>query len=286
MYKKRDQFYNSSNVIFDGKSPLCKSCIKKMVDAEDIETVYKVLKLLDAPFLYDEWEGAVKKGGYIFGHYMRRINSLPNHSGKTWQDSIFQEDEDDSSQDTYSTNIEDEDFKVTKELLDKWGYGYETEEYLQFERKYQLLKNHYPERTAMHTEALLTYIRYRVKEELATAKGNAKAAKDWGTLAKDAATAAKINPSQLSKADLSDGLDSFSQLVRSVEQAVDVIEILPKFKERPQDKGDFTLWCYVNYVRDLKGLPLAEYEEIYKFYEDRKREYEMNSNKDEKNGIL
>jgi hypothetical protein len=27
-------------------------------------------------------------------------------------------------------------------------------------------------------------------------------------------------------------------------------------------------------VRDLKGLPPAEYEEIYRFYEDRKKEYE------------
>ena len=140
-----------------------------------------------------------------------------------------------------------------------------------------MLKNNYQEKTAMHTEALLTYIRYRVKEELATANNDSKSAKEWGTLAKDAATAAKINPSQLSKSDLTDGLDTFGQLVRSVEQAVDIIPILPKFKERPQDKADFTLFCYVNYIRDLKGLPLVEYSEIYRFYEDRKKEYEESS---------
>src|SRR5690606_34225780 len=106
-------------------------------------------------------------------------------------------------------------------------------------------------------------------------KGDVKDAKDWGALAQKAAQDAKINPSQLSKSDLTDGLDTFGQLVRTVEQAVDIIPILPVFKERPQDKVDFTLLCYINYVRDLKGLPLVEYEEIYKFYEQRKKDYEQ-----------
>jgi hypothetical protein len=137
-----------------------------------------------------------------------------------------------------------------------------------------MLKNNYQEKTAMHTEALLTYIRYRVKEEISTAKNDMKSAKEWGQLAQKAAQDAKINPSQLSKSDLSDGLDTFGQLVRTVEQAVDIIPILPKFKEKPQDKPDFTLWCYVNYVRDLKGLPLVPYQDIYKFYDQRKKDYE------------
>ena len=97
----------------------------------------------------------------------------------------------------------------------------------------------------MHTEALLNYIRYRVKEELSTAKGNVKEAKEWGQLAKDAATAAKINPSQLSKADLSDGLSTFSELSQAVEREVDIIPILPRFKCRPNDALDFNIWCYI-----------------------------------------
>jgi hypothetical protein len=163
---------------------------------------------------------------------------------------------------------------ITDEIINKWGYGYNNEEYKAFENKYSMLRNNYQEKTAMHTEALLTYIRYRVKEEMSTAKNDMKAAKDWGQLAQKAAQDAKINPSQLSKSDLSDGLDTFGQLVRTVEQAIDIIPILPQFKERPQDKVDFTLWCYINYVRDLKGLPLVEYKDIYGFYEARKKEFE------------
>ena len=86
----------------------------------------------------------------------------------------------------------------------------------------------------MHTEALLNYIRYRVKEEIATAKGDVKEAKEWGALAKDAATAAKINPSQLSKADLSDGLSTFSELSQAVEKAVE--KTVEKAAEKPAEK--------------------------------------------------
>lgn len=125
----------------------------------------------------------------------------------------------------------------------------------------------------MHTEALLTYIRYRVKEELATASGNVKDAKDWGEMANKAATNAKINPSQLSKADLTEGLSTFSELSLAIEKEVDIIPILPRFKCRPNDALDFNIWCYVNYERDLSGLPPCSYEDIYAFYDQRKRDY-------------
>lgn len=286
--KRISHFYNSNSKLSDGKSPMCKNCIKSKIDYNDITTIHSILRTLDIPFNIEYWEKAIKSKKDPFGSYMRMANSLRQFQGLTWDDSNFEKENDNNIAGESVTPIKEissQKIKVTNELLEKWGTGYDTEEYLQFERKYQALKNNYPERTAMHTEALLTYIRYRVKEELATAQGNAKAAKDWGTLAKDAATAAKINPSQLSKADLLDGLDSFSQLTRSVEQAVDIIDILPRFKEKPQDKPDFTIWCYVNYIRDLKGLPLAEYRDVYRFYEERKREYELN-NEDDEYGIL
>lgn len=167
--------------------------------------------------------------------------------------------------------------KLDKETLEyleeKWGAGYSTNELIEFEKKYNLLKNNYPEKTAMHSEALKIYVRYRVKEEYATAKGDVKSAKLWGELASKQAQDAKINPSQLSKADLSDGLDTFGQLVRSVEQAVDIIPILPKFKMNYSDLADFTMLCYFNYIRDLKGLPSIEYKDVYNFLEERKKEF-------------
>lgn len=77
----------------------------------------------------------------------------------------------------------------------------------------------------------------------------------------------------MTQADLQGGINSFSEIFKAVEQAVDIIPILPRFKFRPNDALDFNIWCYINYARDLQGLPLCTYEEVYKFYDKRKEEY-------------
>lgn len=278
---KKSSFYNTKNKMYanTGKIPICKNCLKSMVNYDDMESIYSILRQFDIMFDITYWEKAVESRNDTFGKYMTMANSLPQFDNATWKNSVFEistKKEETIVEETETVVLptrQKEEFDVTDDILNKWGFGYQPEEYKAFESKYHMLKNNYQEKTAMHTEALLTYIRYRVKEELATAKGDSKSAKEWGTLAKDAATAAKINPSQLSKSDLSDGLDTFGQLVRTVEQAVDIIPILPKFKRKPQDEVEFTILCYINYVRDLKGLPPAKYEEIYQFYEERKKEY-------------
>lgn len=280
--KAKDRnFYNTDNVLYKkiGKIPVCKQCIKGLIDYNDMETVYSFLRQFDIKFDIEYWIKAEENKNDTFARYMTMANSLPQFEGTSWKDSVFEvsklkNDYNDVIEENSPPPKQTQKEQISQELIVKWGEGYTNEEYRAFERKYSMLKNNYQEKTAMHTEALLTYIRYRVKEELATAKNDMKAAKDWGQLAQKAAQDAKINPSQLSKSDLSDGLDTFGQLVRSVEQAEDIIPILPQFKAKPQDKVDFTIWCYINYIRDLKSLPLASYEEIYAFYEERIKEFE------------
>lgn len=273
-------FYNTKSPMFpSGKAPLCKKCIKEMIDYDDMQSIYDILQSLDLPFIYDIWYRTVdKKPKDVFGNYIRQINSLGQYDGMRYKDSLFEPKS--LGQDSLLRNGSNFSMDVNKreELMFKWG-NYPDDELLAFDRKFEMLKNNYPQKTAMHTEALQNYIRYRVKEELATARNDVSEAQKWGTLADKASERAKINPSQLSKADLSGGLNGFGELSRAVEKAVDIIEILPKFKERPQDVVDFTLLCYINYVRRLKNLPDAEYKDIYHFYEERKEEYKRN-NKD------
>ncbi|WP_310877152.1 hypothetical protein [Priestia megaterium] len=273
--KDRNFYKSSSKWHGDGLFPYCKQCLKDNFNEDDMSSVREILRVLDKPFLPDTWDKAKLNRNETLGTYLKDV--YLNFSDYTYDQSSFGN----TLPSSKKTEKEIEEPKkvnnpievITDDLINKWGEGYDIDQLKAFERKYSLLKNNYQEKTAMHTEALLTYIRYRVKEEIATAQGDIKSAKDWGALAQKAAQDAKINPSQLSKSDLSDGLDTFGQLVRSVEQAKDIIPILPQFKERPQDKVDFALLCYINYVRDLKGLPLATYDEVYAFYEDRKKEY-------------
>jgi len=284
--KKETEYYVSYNPIHKmGRILYCKDCIKDMISDNEgnvvLDKVKDTLRLLDRPFLYNIWKSSLEEGGEVIGVYMKNT-AMTQYRKLGWKDSkmlpeIEQELNYDSAnsdiiQDIQSKSIKT-NFIVTDEIIDKWGIGYKSEEYVAFEKKYSSLKNNYKETTNLHTEALLNYIRYRVKEEISTALGNVKDAKDWGELANKAATSAKINPSQLSKADLSEGLSTFSELSQAIEKEIDIIPILPRFKFRPNDALDFNIWCYVNYIRDMAGLPPCQYKDVYSFYDKRKEDY-------------
>lgn len=166
-----------------------------------------------------------------------------------------------------------------------FGSGFSSRDYKELGRRFFEMQNNYPLRTAMHTEALVTYIKYAYKRDEAIADDDIDAADKWGKLAAKQATDAKINPSQLSAADLSDGMTSFSQLSAMVEKAQDIIPLLPQFVEEPKDRVDYTLWEYINYIRHLNGQPLIEYKELYKFlnarYESLKKRYKFMKKEDD-----
>jgi hypothetical protein len=165
------------------------------------------------------------------------------------------------------------DFEVTSDIRDLFGDGYSTSEYKNMIEKYEKLKINYSLQTNLHQEALATYVRFKVKEEEATALGNVDEAKKWYDAAQNAAEKAKLTPKQLTKADLQSGVNSISELSKALEQAVDVIKILPQFKYRANDAPDFNIYCYVNYERELNGQSQVDYSEIYSFYDKKKKEY-------------
>lgn len=167
----------------------------------------------------------------------------------------------------------DDNFKVTPEIIDLFGEGYTTSMYKKMQEKYDKLKINYTLQTNIHQEALATYVRFKVQEELATARGDVTEAKKWYDAAQSSAQDAKLTPKQLTKADLDSGVTSMSELTKALEQAVDVIKILPRFKYRPNDAVDFNIWCYVNYERRLNGQPEVAYEDVYKFYDEKKKQY-------------
>lgn len=165
------------------------------------------------------------------------------------------------------------DFEITDEIIELFGDGYTTTEYKKMYEKYEKLKLNYTLQTNLHQEALATYVRFKVKEEEATAEGNVDEAKKWYDAAQNAASNGKLTPKQLTKADLDSGINSVSELTKALEQAVDVIKILPRFKYRPNDAPDFNIWCYVDYERKLNDQPPVSYEDVYSFYDKRKQDY-------------
>lgn len=267
---------------------------------------------LDSAFLqakkehgYLSDDEVAKYGKEIIGFYFKNINTLRQNKDKSFSDSEKEEfvhktynvntrQKKETLINRYSINSENDNtnstkppttpplikseynigsFVATDEIKSLFGYGYDDIEYKKMYDKYEKLKINYSLQTNLHQEALATYVRFKVKEEDATAEGNVDDAKKWYDAAQNAAEKAKLTPKQLTQADLQGGINSFSEIFKAVEQAVDVIPILPRFKYRPNDALDFNIWCYINYARDLQGLPHCQYEDVYKFYDKKKKEY-------------
>lgn len=304
--KPNEAFYISSNPNHNnGLMPICKDCMKqksfnKTIGKIDPQKFKTILRQCDVPFIISYWNSAVssfekKMEGKdieevdyykVIGEYFRLLRGLRNVDRLTYDDSdwlnekykIKEEKKNSSIEKSKSSKgtvyaLKADEYNVTEDTVRLFGAGYTAEEYQAMQEKYDYLSVSYPTTTNLHVEALATYVRYKVKAEIATTKGDAGEAKKWDDMAATAATKAKINPSQLSQRDLQGGLNSFSELFKAVEESEDVVSILPEFKYRPNDAADFIIWCYVNYVRGLEGKPLCEYEDIYKFYDERKQEY-------------
>lgn len=175
-----------------------------------------------------------------------------------------------NKQDEENENVsrETSDELSLDELKNLFGIGFNEREYREMYRKFITLQNNYPLRTEMHKEALITYVKYAFKRDQAISNDDMDAADKWGKLCAKQATDAKINPSQLSAADLSDGINNFSKIAEAVEREQDIIPILPKFKQQPQDVVDYTIWQYVNYIRRLQNMPEVKYADIYKFMDE------------------
>lgn len=155
----------------------------------------------------------------------------------------------------------------TEYLQSKW-LGFSLQESIMFEKKYQELVRNYEIKTASHDEFLKLACVSSVKGNLSMAKGDVTEAQKWMTIFKDMTSAGKLQPQQMSKADLSGGLNNFGEFYKSVEQAKGVIEILPEFKRQPRDDADFVIYCLVQYIRRLKGMQDIKYEDIWEFYEE------------------
>lgn len=248
-----------------------------------------------------------KYGNQIVGFYFKNINTLRQNKDKSFVDS----ESDGFVHKTYNVNARqkkerltnrytdiienkstvssethpvktineeiissDEDvFEVDQEMIDMFGEGFTRLEYKKMLKKYTDMTKTYVVQTNLHKEALLTYVRFKVKEEMATSKGDVQEAQKWYQAAQDAAEKAKLTPRQLSKEDLQGGIVNFSDIFTAVEGAKERIKIFQEFKYQPKDAADFIIWCYVNYERNLNNMPEVEYKDVYKFYDDKKHEY-------------
>lgn len=258
-------FYTSNNPLLK-KYPVCKQCIDKNVDLSKLSEILGILQQLDYPYLPKVWTQVSEQyPDATLARYLAELKSNANTRKMRFSESErINEDR---------SGLIDIDI-VTDEMIELFGDGYSPKQLQAMDRKYKFLKRDFDETTSMHTESLLNFIRLKVMEEEAIAAGNVDEAKKWSSMSSTAATQCGITPSQLKKADLIGGITTFGELTQVIEQNADgVIPLMPQFKTRPLDSIDFNILCYIQYAQHLEGKPLCTYEDVYKFYDDRKAEY-------------
>lgn len=87
--QSEEMFYRT-NKFGMSRYPVCKNCIKKRVNIDDMNTVYSILKDMDKPFILSEWKKVLDEYGEddsIFGNYIKAI--ARKYKDKTYSDSQF-----------------------------------------------------------------------------------------------------------------------------------------------------------------------------------------------------
>ena len=289
----KDSVVNEDGTINTTKLKRCLQRIDRPMYYDDLDSSYAQYKREHSYLSDDE---VAKHGRDIIGLYFKNI-MLRQNRDKSFADSekdnfIHSNSntlvaEKDRIKKEYvsgekTTPIQDEEpiilnrsdnFEVTEDMINLFGEGYTKTEYKKMARKYEEMKQTYVIQTSIHREALVTYVRFKVKEEMATAKGDVVEAQKWYAAAQTAAEQGKLTAKQISKEDLQGGIVNFSDIFTAVEGAKERIRIFPEFKYQPKDAADFIIWCYVNYERNLNNMPEVEYKDIYGFYDKKKKEY-------------
>lgn len=260
-------FYASNSPLLK-RYPVCKQCIEKNVDLNKLSEILGILQQLDYPYLPKVWTQVSEQyPDATLARYLAELKRNANTRKMRFSESE-KIDEDKSG------ILDIEVDMVTDAMREKFGSNYSNEELLAMDKKYRFLQSSYDETTSMHTEAITSYVRYRVKEEMATERDDINSAKAWGALAEKSAVSAGITPQQLKKADLVGGITTFGELTQIIEENADgVIPVLPRYRPRPDDSIDMNIFMYINYARHLEGKDLCSYEDVYKFYDKRRDEY-------------
>lgn len=163
-------------------------------------------------------------------------------------------------------DYDDEENFNFKELKNKWGMDFTKKDLIKFEKKYTEMRKIYGEDANEEFLRHACIASVRATECMAT--NDVDGAKTWMQIFKDITVQGKLAPASLKDSDLNNGIASICDLVKMMEQEVGIISVLPEFKKFPKDDADMVIYCNVQYMRRIKGLPDIKYEDIWDFYED------------------
>lgn len=295
---KHDGLFYSSTEYASGYLPFCKDCIMKMCRKfyKKYNSLEKTLILicLYTNTVYDKEvaDMAIKNmmlkeddPGLMYHYY--RVECLSqgiftqfSKIGKTFEMSNFEgnifkfvEPGEGTPLAFFEDQNEGKSVEIKRnemtDLKNKWGVGFTTDEYARMEKLFDELAKFKSKKNVIQTNALIEYVRLKIKLDDAVGKGDLKEIEKWQKLTDSAAKNAGVRLDQLTAEDMGEGIDSWTTLVELVEEYDSVIPIMPKVKKMPYDDIDFIIWEVVNYCRRLMELPEVDYKDVWNYIDER-----------------
>lgn len=253
----KDNYYLASDdkINTDGRLSICKSCLEGIANFTVVEEFIDALRRIDRPFIKADYEASLSHNN-PFGEYMRRMGMRQNREF-TYADSQF--DEDLSKFATKNSNDlnrkfevgEVIKFKITPELIAKWGSGYSETDFYQLEQFYVEMRGSNDIATPQHLESLKLLCKLNLKQNKALDDGDFTAFKNLNTQYNTVLKDSGFRPIDRQSSGESSGVRTFSQIWEEIERD-GFIEPYP-YKEK-QDIVDKTIMYMSNYTRKLMNM--------------------------------
>lgn len=262
-----------------GYIPICKDCIKKKVTKKggeiDLDALKEILKnpLVDKPFFVKTWKAAQdSKHKDKVGEYFRLI-AIPDYQKLRWANSdrenrVTPKEAEEHNKDNHIEianpeaildNKKEEVFPedIPDEIAKQWGYGYEPQDYLEFNNMYKYLKEDYELDSGMAVNTLKEYIINSVLSAKQKKIGDPANAKRYADMMEK-----NLKSPFLRRVEEDDSKNYVGGLL--VSELEKENKFIPKFPDIIMDDVDMILFCYINYIRKLMGKEEFKLGEIKK----------------------
>lgn len=267
---------DSHQLFPDGMINTCSNCVRESVDINDLEQVISFLRQIDKPFIDSYWKEALQSKRYPLGEYVRKINSLQQMKGKTFDDS--QGVGMGTSEDIAVSNIPDvieseqgEMIEYSDDFITKWGIGYKKNEYLKMEKFFQDMKDSYEIVTPIHRDMLVQLAKLSIRRDRYLEQDNMGDYDKANKAFEKTMESAGFRPVDRKGGDEEVGIRTFSQMWEEVERR--------GFRKPPpveykEDIIDAQITALANYYHRLVGkeilhsIPEEIKQEMDEFFED------------------
>ena len=266
-YKSASKMYTNNNE----KIPICKSCMKDRYTQllnyynGDAKLSLKHLCLNLDIFFFEKLfiECSAKDDVDMIGEYMRLL-SRKETKDKTSVDNLMI-DESENKKIAIGNELVDE------EIIDFWGEGYSSKEYIRLEKKYKKYTKHYPSESLQEQEIIKSLCELEIMKENCRLSGDKNGYNKVNTQIRKSMDDLNVLPSKMQKYGEDKNI-TIGKLIETIEKEEPIPDIHPEFEDIDKIKWMLDRY-FINPFKKVFGLDdNLSYEDVENdTYEDSKK---------------